>query len=147
MTVTPHFSDTEFSCRDGTRYPREWIVPRLLPLCEVLEIVRSELGTLFGDVRLVIDSGYRTRAYNAGLAGAATNSQHCEGRAADIRALVLRAEALQPLAPSLVHDTVLRLHQAGRLRLGGLGRYPDFTHCDTREGTRLAQWTGSRVRN
>ena len=147
MKITPHFALHEFSCRDGTTYPREWIVERLLPLCEVLEVLRAELGTLFGDVRIAIDSGYRTRAYNAGLPGAATLSQHCEGRAADIRGLVLRREILQPLAPSLVHDTVLRLHQAGKLRLGGLGKYATFTHCDTRPAATLVRWGGKRTHN
>jgi uncharacterized protein YcbK (DUF882 family) len=134
MKVTPHFSREEFACRDGTPYPERWVASRLHLLCEQLELVRSELG----DIAIEITSGYRTPSYNRRIGGA-LKSQHMEGRAADI--------VVPGVSPARVHAAILGMYQDGRLAIGGLGRYPRFTHCDVRVADRLIRWTGSRDGN
>lgn len=132
MNVTPHFTAEEFACKDGTPYPPAWVASRLQPLCIVLEAIRAEL-----DHRPVtIVSGYRTPAHNRAVGGS-RHSRHMEGDAADIRVAGVSAQR--------VHAVALRLHQAGTIRLGGLGAYARFTHVDVRPGVRLARWSGSRV--
>jgi uncharacterized protein YcbK (DUF882 family) len=138
-----HFVIGEFSCHDGTEYPVEWVGDRLQALVDVLDKIRSAWGG-----PLTVVCGYRTAAYNARLAGKSTgvalNSQHIQGRAADIR----------PRDPS--RDNVLRMHGLikgmhgrGELpMLGGLGYYPSlWCHVDIRPHRTgvLAMWDGSGV--
>lgn len=140
MDITPHFSYEEFSRPLRTRYgkvfpaaeyPREWIHDRLEKLCGVLEIVRAALGN-----RVIhVGSGYRDRAYNVAIGGARF-SQHMEGRAADI--------VVKGVSPDEVHKAVLDLYITKRIVIGGLGRYPTFTHVDIRPAPRLSRWNGSR---
>jgi uncharacterized protein YcbK (DUF882 family) len=137
--VTPHFKVGEFArparpargFPAAAPYPAAWVSARLRPLCEALEVLRTELG----GKSIKIGSGYRDPDYNRAIGGARA-SQHMQGRAADI--------TVAGVTPKRVHDTLLRLHQEGRIRIGGLGSYPGFTHVDVRPGTRLARWTGSR---
>lgn len=131
--LTEHFDVVEWEqpARRGlpaASYPPEWVEERLRPLAEILEVLRAELGGR--PIRVI--SGYRGPAYNAAIGGA-EKSQHMEGRAADIM--------VEGVAPAAVHDVALRLHQEGRIRLGGLGEYPKFTHMDVRPGP-LARWHG-----
>lgn len=134
MKITAHFSVEEFACNDGTPYPSRWVESRLRPLCEALEILRSDLG----GKPILIDSGFRTETYNRRIGGARL-SQHVQGRAADIR--VAKTD------PSMVIAAALELYDAGKLEIGGLGEYPTFTHVDVRPGERLARWGGSRSEN
>lgn len=131
--ITPNFWLHEFSCRDGTPYPEEWIAERLRPLCRALEVLRADLGA-----PLIIDSGYRTPAYNK-FVGGVSASQHTEGRASDIRCMTVK--------PADVHARALALYQSGLLLIGGLGEYGTFTHMDVRPGARLARWSGTRTSN
>ena len=136
-----HFVVQEFDCHSGVEYPVEWIGDRLQVLVDTLEVIRHYWGG-----PLVVICGYRTADYNARLAarssGVARNSQHVQGRAADVR----------PSQPSTarvmeLHYLVLKLHGEGKLpRLGGLGVYPRWIHVDVRAGSgHLARWTGSGV--
>lgn len=59
MKITAHFDSQEFGCKDGTPYPLGWMATRLLPLCELLEAIRSHVRA---PIRIV--SGYRTESYN-----------------------------------------------------------------------------------
>src|SRR5690349_14657410 len=97
IPVTEHFTIAEFACHDGTPYPigcvddedtqgRTWLQTRLLPLCTMLEKIRSETS----GQPIHIDSGYRTpkydeRLYEAsakdGSVAPASKSQHPKGRA------------------------------------------------------------------
>ena len=133
MKVSEHFQDHEFAQRAGhgcasALYPADWIAPRLAPLCKALERIRSE----FGGAVITILSGYRSPAYNAAIGGA-PKSQHMEGRAADI--------VVHGVAPSEVYDRILALYHCGEIEIGGLGKYPGFTHVDVRGGA-LATWQG-----
>jgi uncharacterized protein YcbK (DUF882 family) len=143
-----HFTVKEFGLpplgrklRDGfepVQYPPKWIDERLGLLCAALEVLREELG---GRVVHIL-SGYRPENYNRAIGGA-RKSQHVEGRAADV--------VVDGVETSVVHDTALRLAKAGRMRIGGLGRYGSFTHVDVRNvhpagpNPRLVRWVGGRV--
>lgn len=138
MNVTPHFTVEEFACADGTPYPSEWIDERLCSLCETLEVIRERVGT-----PLVIVSGYRSLEYNRRVRGA-RHSQHVQGRAADIRSPTVSAARVHELVLELALE---RIATGGASRipfLGGLGKYPGFTHVDVRPrgGLELARWSG-----
>src|SRR5262245_3338875 len=89
---------------------------------------------------VIVTSGYRTVEYNRELYAARnqppTDSQHCYGRAADIKCLSLTASEL--------HAAIYNLYLQGRIRIGGLGKYNSFVHVDVRPTTgHLAQWDKS----
>lgn len=144
VLVTPHFFADEFDSHDDVPYPPEWIADRLTPLCRVLERVRLELG----NTPCSIVSGYRSPTHNAelrandlatkGESGVAQNSQHPQGRAADVSFVARK--------PALVLATALRLQAAGELpELGGIAGYPGWVHFDVRPKPadgHLARWTG-----
>lgn len=115
--LSPDFQAKEFACRDGSD---EIVVS--LRLVHTLQRIRDHFGK-----PVTIHSGYRTKAYNAKVGGAAA-SQHLVGTAADI--------SIKGVAPSAVADYAETL-LAG---VGGIGRYGTFTHVDVRE--RKARWTG-----
>jgi uncharacterized protein YcbK (DUF882 family) len=89
--LTPNFNVKEFACKDAARTPyvkglmreqglsKKDAKARAKGLAERLERVRK----LGGDRPLVINSAYRTKAYNASLTGSATNSAHTRGYACD----------------------------------------------------------------
>lgn len=113
-------------------YPQEWRESRAINLAATFEDLRA----LLGGVPIAINSAYRTHTYNQRVQGE-PGSQHPLGRALDIRHPVL--------TPHELHATILELHRDGRLPLlGGLGRYPTFTHIDVRPipfaSRHLAQW-------
>jgi len=133
MKVSEHFDSHEFAQHEGhglpaLDYPVEWIETRLTPLCKALEVIRRACG----GAQVKILSGYRSPAYNAAIGGAA-KSQHMEGRAADIEVV--------GVAPERVHALCLDLYHRGDLLIGGLGKYPSFTHVDVRGGA-LVTWQG-----
>ena len=136
------FTIEEMTCKDRKRtpYPAGWAVTRLAELFETLDEIRYAWGG-----PLTVVSGYRTPEYNAKLAskssGVANNSQHVQGRAADIsptKPTRERVEALWNLVRSMWHHGKLPL-------LGGLGVYPGWIHVDTRPHLpgHLIQWTGA----
>ena len=142
MKITPHFSLSEFDrpARRGfpaSPYPARWIESRLRPLAELLEVIRGRV-----DCPIVVLSAWRELAYNRAI-GSLDTSQHVQGRAGDIVAPEMRTITLHAEILALYRDGTLR----GRpTRLGGLGDYGSaFVHVDTRPGTRLARWRGSRT--
>lgn len=160
--VTEHFTVEEFTCHDGTPYPVDnvddevawvgqphtWYETRLVPLCTMLEVIR----TAGGDEPLHIDSGYRDEAYDqklydadagAGNVASPQTSQHPKGRAADIKH--------KHLSPRALFTLILSLYQDGQLpQLGGIGLYPTFVHVDVRPRgpkNHLSIWGGTRPSN
>lgn len=141
LAITPNFRVGEWTCPamyglPAAPYPDEWIEPRLRPLCEQLEVLRAALG----GYRVILrrGGGYRTAEWNqrhieAGH-NAAPNSWHIEGLAADI--------VVEGNLAGRVQVVALKLYQAGKLKIGGLGRYPDFTHVDIRPRDSLVIWDG-----
>ncbi len=122
--LSEHFEVREFRCRDGSD-------PVFVDteLVDILEKIRTHFGK-----PLVITSAYRTAAHNKAVGGA-KYSQHCYGRAADIRVAGVTVEQLAAYAEKLLPDT------------GGIGRYPvrsgrptGWVHVDTRPAK--SRWTG-----
>jgi len=122
VRLSPHFTSQEFACHDGTPVPRGEL-HQLEHLCRAyLEPLRR----VWGPVRVL--SGYRPRAYNAQVGGAPHSyhvyDEHHLGVAADVACARGR--------PADWYRTLAMLHP------GGLGKYADHVHVDSRPG--LARW-------
>ena len=129
--LTAHFNSREFNCRDGTPVPKRDYAG-LEALCRIyLEPMRKK----YGAVR--VNSGYRTRAYNARIGGA-SNSFHIytahdgNDQAADITCA--RGN------PTQWWYTLNWLRKNKRGGKGGLGKYGSFCHIDMRDYK--SDWTG-----
>jgi uncharacterized protein YcbK (DUF882 family) len=91
------------------------------PLPALLVDVLSILQEQWQHTRpLVVRSGFRTPATNAGLAGAAPGSLHLVGQAVDVTVPGLAVETLAMVAWTL----------SRRLGFLGIGVYPGFVHLD-----------------
>lgn len=144
--ITKNFSRSEFALSaakakeygfEATPYPPEWEGARLRPLCLVLEEIREACGGR----KVTVISGFRPEAYDAariaaGHEGVSPKSQHHQGLAADVQ--------VAGVEPAKLRELVLKLHTTGRIKVGGIGLYPDFVHVDIRQllqpGARLALW-------
>lgn len=109
------FRVREFACRDGCD---EVLIDG--ELVEVLQRIRDHFGVAVG-----VNSGYRTKSYNAKVGGVA-RSQHLLGTAADIT-----LSGVSPLE-------VARYAEFLMPKKGGIGVYSTFTHVDVRGGR--ARW-------
>ena len=125
--LSPNFTIEEFDCHDGTKVPAS-AIPALEELCMfVLEPLRKKYGPC------KVMSGYRTRAYNAGLPGAARYSQHIydDGPSSVAADLIFARGNPTSWARSARwrFRTVKRWRTRGR---GGCGRYirSGFIHVD-----------------
>ena len=108
--------------RDGDTH--HWIDARLFDL---LATVQTYATLRQGrPIELVLNSGYRTPRRNATIEGAAANSQHIHGRAADIS------------VEGVSHQDVRDAAEASGAP--GLGRYASFTHLDV--GPPGRRWRG-----
>lgn len=115
--LSKNFHVREFKCKDGS--DPIFIDDELVTL---LQKIRDHFGK-----PLTITSAFRTAAHNKNVKGA-TYSQHCYGKAADIRVQGVSVEAVADYAETLLKDT------------GGIGRYPakkgrpaGWVHVDVRE--------------
>jgi len=140
-----YFSVEDFDCHSGEPVPVE-LRPRIEALMAMLDVIRDAWGG-----PLMVVSGYRSPAFNqalaeasakrnGGVSGVAKDSQHVQGRAADIRPTNATTERVARL-----HDLILSLFTRGALpTLGGLGIYPRWVHVDIREKVNghLARWSG-----
>jgi uncharacterized protein YcbK (DUF882 family) len=138
-----HFRVSEFTCRDGSKYPEEW-TDRWAKLVGLCDAIRERWGR-----PLAVVSGYRSPAHNAALVEAdaaagshqvASGSYHVQGMAADLRPETA-AEVPQLFA------LVLEMHTAGELPdLGGTADYPVscWVHVDTglTADRHLRRWIG-----
>lgn len=117
--LSQHFKMGEFRPHDP-----QYRYLRVLPdLVQLLEQLRSAVG-----YPLIVNSGYRPKAYNAGVGGAPL-STHIDGLAADISCLSIPVSTLHEKADALVGER------------GGVGYYPsqEFVHVDLR-GTHV-RWS------
>lgn len=122
--LTNNFSIEEFDCHDGTPVPVEY-EDRIKELAENLQVIRDEVGA-----PLKVLSGYRTPEYQMKVNPKAPNSQHPQGRAADL--------ATRDKTPKQLHTIIERLIREKKIKQGGLGLYKGFVHYDIRG--RRARW-------
>ena len=135
--ISPNFNLRELACKDGTPYIAGLVREQGLSEAEARQRAKALATRLErvrkagGDRRLVLSSVFRTRAHNAATAGAATNSAHLRGLAADM---------LRPAGVSLPqHKANVRAAFEG-----GVGYYPagDFVHGDFDGGLGRREWAG-----
>lgn len=128
--LTQHFALSELDCRCGCTVPAR-VLARLRRLAQALEVIRAEVGA-----PVMVISGYRCRARNKAVGGAAA-SRHIEGDAVDIQVDGRTGEELRDLIEELISQ--------GRVPDGGLGTYADrrlTVHYDLRP--MRARWRTSR---
>ena len=115
--LTANFSLEEFKCKDGSDIPND-VLPNIIELAKNLQVLRDYLGK-----SITINSGYRSPKYNAKIGGV-KNSQHVKGKASDI--------VVKGMTPKEVALVIEGLIEKGKMKQGGLGIYPNFTHYDIR---------------
>ena len=122
--LSKHFTVEEFDCRDGTKVPEKYY-RGLMQLCRLyLEPLRTRYG------RVRINSGYRTRAYNARIGGASRSYHiYTDHDAFDVAADITCATG----TPRKWHATLNAIRRNKRQGKGGLGLYGSFVHVDTRD--------------
>lgn len=118
--MSAHFQVKEFHSRKD---PADLVKvdERLLAL---LENIRNHTGK-----PVIVNSGYRSAAYNATIKGAVSNSQHVQGKAADIRIAGVSPAKVAEIAECYLGSS------------GGIGIYSTFTHVDVRKS--CARWKGA----
>jgi len=121
--LTKNFSLSEFECKCGC-VMSEHVKKNVVELAENLQVLRDVVG------KLDLTNAYRCKEHNADVGGA-TNSQHLEGKAADIKSSTVKPNSL-----AVIVDTLM---ESGEFKLGGIGIYNTFTHVDIR-GHR-ARWS------
>lgn len=130
---TLHLTWKEMGCHDGTDYPQEWRDNRAIQLAEAFELIRMRCG----NKPITVLSCYRTPTYNAKVGGA-KNSQHCQGRAIDLR---------PPAHLSLneFYSIIRAIAKTSQIR--GIGKYKTFVHVDVRPAPdgHIALWYGAGV--
>ncbi|MFJ1490943.1 YcbK family protein [Capnocytophaga canis] len=118
MQLTKNFTKKEFECRDGSAMPPQ-ALENVKQLAQQLQVLRDFVGK-----KITINSGYRSKAYNATLKGASPKSQHLLGKAADI--------VIEGMTPKQVAEIIENLIKEGKMKQGGIGIYKTFTHYDIR---------------
>jgi uncharacterized protein YcbK (DUF882 family) len=115
--LTNNFSLNEFKCKDGGEIPNE-VLKNISTLAQNLQVLRDAIGK-----PITINSGYRSPKYNAKIGGV-KNSQHLKGKASDI--------SVKEMTPKEVALVIEGLIESGKMKQGGIGIYPNFTHYDIR---------------
>jgi uncharacterized protein YcbK (DUF882 family) len=115
--LTKNFSLEEFKCKDGSDIPNN-VLSNITELAKNLQVLRDALNK-----SISITSGYRSPKYNAKIGGV-KNSQHVKGTASDIQ--------IKGMTPKEVALVIEGLIESGKMKQGGIGVYPNFTHYDCR---------------
>lgn len=108
--LSKNFDAKEMACKDGNY---EMLVSP--DLIAILEKIREHFNA-----PVIINSGYRTPAWNKKVGGA-SNSYHCKGMAADIYVKGHTTKEVAEYATSIME------------KYGGIIRYSNFVHIDVRE--------------
>lgn len=126
--LSANFTVAEFACKDGSD-------PVFVDssLAALLQKIRDHFGR-----PVVITSGYRTAAHNKAVGGA-PYSQHCYGRAADIRVAGVPVEQLAAYAETLLPGHRRHCRLPGK---GGPGS--GWVHVDVRPSRADGQAEGVR---
>lgn len=115
--LTKNFSLEEFKCKDGSDIPNAQL-NNIIELANNLQVLRDTINKTIS-----ITSGYRSPKYNAKIGGV-KNSQHTKGTASDIQ--------VKGMTPKEVAKVIEGLIESGKMKQGGIGIYPNFTHYDIR---------------
>lgn len=115
--ITKNFSLEEFKCKDGSDIPND-VIPNIIELANNLQVLRDAIGK-----PITINSGYRSPKYNTKIGGI-KNSQHVKGKASDLRVAGVTPKELALIIEGLIEQ--------GKMKQGGIGVYPTFTHYDIR---------------
>ena len=115
--LTKNFSLEEFKCKDGSDIPNN-VLSNITELAKNLQVLRDSINK-----SISITSGYRSPKYNAKIGGV-KNSQHVKGTASDIQ--------IKGMTPKEVALIIEGLIESGKMKQGGIGVYPNFTHYDIR---------------
>ncbi|SEG83802.1 Putative peptidoglycan binding domain-containing protein [Saccharopolyspora kobensis] len=127
---TAHFEFAEFHSKDGAGFgggnaDESTVRENVRRLMYKLEAIREKAG----DAAITVNSGFRSKAHNENVGGAA-NSQHTYGIAADI-----------VISGKSVSQTIDLAKTSG---MSGIIRYNTFTHVDSRMeypyGTQYWYW-------
>lgn len=118
-----NFTWAEFDSHDGAAMPPA-VKENIKKLAQNLEVIRS-----YFNLPIQINSGYRSAAQNI-KANGRIGSKHLIGQAADI--------VIKGKTAAQVQLAIEELILLGKIRQGGVGKYPNFTHYDIR-GTK-ARW-------
>lgn len=128
---SPNLTWKELACHNGVVYPEIWRQNRAIQLAEVFELIRSACGKK----PITVLSAYRTPGYNASIGGA-KNSQHCQGRAIDLR-------PPSHMSVDEFYSIIRTLSKSSHIK--GIGKYKTFVHVDVRPTTNVALWYGTGV--
>jgi hypothetical protein len=128
---TTNFSLSEFTCNDAARTPVPvGLYTNLQRLMDNLQIIRDEMNRKYGhrghEIKLIISSGYRTKAYNTQIGGSSI-SRHMDADAADMYA--------EMATPRELFETINEVIRDGKVTPGGLSLYERSTnhvHYDAR---------------
>jgi uncharacterized protein YcbK (DUF882 family) len=121
--ITTNFSLQEFNSKCGRAIPNSALL-NITELARSLEVLPTAINK-----PITITSGYRSPKYNAKIGGV-KDSQHLRGTAADIK--------VKGMTPKEVALVIEGLIEQGKMKEGGIGVYPTFTHYDHRG--RKARW-------
>ena len=122
--MTENFKKSEFECKCGCEMPKDVLV-NITKLANQLQYVRDNVA-----MPITINSAYRCETHNKSVGGS-LNSQHLQGKAADI--------VINGLDPVLdTYEYLEYLMRTGEILQGGLGMYKTFTHYDFRKNK--ARW-------
>jgi uncharacterized protein YcbK (DUF882 family) len=116
--LTKDFSLQEFASKDGSGFPNDVLI-NISELARNLQVLRDYIGK-----SIRINSGYRSPKHNASLPGAVKNSQHVKGKASDL--------VVSGMTPKELANAIELLISQGKMKQGGIGVYPNFTHYDIR---------------
>lgn len=120
MYLTKNFKEEEFICKCGKcKEVPAHMKDNLILLCQQLEKIRYFTGPI------IINSGVRCTAHNKRVGGV-PNSQHLQGKAADIRVKNMYAEDL--------YNRIVELKRQEVIKIGYIQLYKKqkFIHIDVR---------------
>jgi uncharacterized protein YcbK (DUF882 family) len=129
MQLTANFKKEEFEGRSGA-IPEE-LMKNVQELANNLQVLRDTIGK-----PIKVISGYRSPEYNKKIGGA-KKSQHMTASASDLQ--------VDGMTPSELKSVIEQLIKDGKMKKGGVGLYPEFTHYDIRGYN--ARWSGGRIQD